>query len=101
MQHVTTTCPDLDCARQLARAALGARLAACANIVPGVVSLFHWQGRIEEEVEVMLVFKTTPQHRGDLVALVERLHPYDLPVIVCEIAEATPAVTEWLRGETG
>ena len=45
MIHVSTTCDSLKTAQMLARAALEMRLAACANIVPGVVSLFHWQGR--------------------------------------------------------
>lgn len=101
MLHVTTTCPDLDCARDLARAALEARLAACANIMPGVVSLFHWQGRIEEEAEVALAFKTLPGQRAELVALIQRLHPYDLPVIACETVATTEAAAAWLRAETG
>lgn len=101
MLHVTTTCPDLDSARQLARAALEARLAACANITPGVVSLFHWQGRIEDAAEVMLAFKTLPERRTDLLALIGLLHPYDLPVTTCEVVETTPEAAAWLRAETG
>ncbi|NDK34826.1 divalent-cation tolerance protein CutA [Rhodovulum sulfidophilum] len=101
MIHVTTTCPDTDTARAIARAALGQRLAACANILPGVLSLFHWQGRIEEEAEVLLSFKTRAAHRPALVALIEERHPYDLPVIHWEDAETTPGATAWLDTETG
>lgn len=50
MLHLTTTCPDLDTARKLAEEALSQRLAACVNILPGVVSLFHWEGDIDEEL---------------------------------------------------
>lgn len=100
MLHVTTTCPDLDTARAIARAGLTDRLAACANILPGVVSLFHWQGAIEDEPEVQLVFKTTETRCAELVELIARLHPYDLPVITWEAVETTAPATDWLLSET-
>jgi len=100
MIHVTTTCPDLDTARAIARAALAERLAACANIVPGVLSLFHWQGDISEEEEVQITFKTTEAARADLVALIEVEHPYDLPVITWESVGSTKAAEDWLSSET-
>lgn len=100
MLHVTTTCPDLDSARSLARAALDARLAACANINPGLVSLFHWQGRIEEEAEVQLVLKTSDLRRAGLVALIEAQHPYDVPVITWDAVATTQAAADWLLAET-
>lgn len=101
MLHVTTTCPDLDTAKAIARAALEARLAACANILPGVVSLFHWDGKIAQEGEVQVSFKTTNQHRAALVEAITRVHPYDLPVIIWEEVATTPEATAWLDGETG
>lgn len=100
MLHVTTTCPDLDTARSLARAALERRLAACATLQPGLVSLFHWQGRIDEEAEVGLVFKTRPELRAPLVSLIEEMHPYDLPVIVWDSVETTGPAADWLLAET-
>lgn len=100
MLHVTTTCPNLDCARQIARAALQARLAACGNIVPGVVSLFHWDGNIDEESEVLLVLKTRAGRRDDLIALIRDRHPYDLPVITWEAVSTTADATDWLLAET-
>ena len=100
MIHVTTTCADLDQARDIARDVLNARLAACVNITPGVVSLFHWQGQVEEEHEVTLVAKTTPERRADLVAAIQRSHPYDLPVITWEEVDTTPDARRWCYGET-
>lgn len=100
MLHVATTCPDLDTARTLARAALQARLSACANILPGVVSLFHWQGQIDEQTEVQLVLKTTEAQRAALVDLIGQSHPYDLPVITWEAVATTAAATNWLMAET-
>lgn len=101
MIHVTTTCPDLDNARALANNALKARLAACANITPNVLSLFHWQGHIEEEREVSLTLKTRAGLRMDLVRLIERDHPYDLPVISWDETGCTSDAKAWLSEETG
>ncbi|HKL06809.1 MAG TPA: divalent-cation tolerance protein CutA [Roseovarius sp.] len=101
MIHVSTPCPNLDCARALANSALKMRLAACANITPDIVSLFHWQGRIEEEHEVLLTLKTRADLRSDLVRLIERDHPYDLPVISWEQTGCTSDAAAWLSEETG
>ncbi|MCF3973681.1 divalent-cation tolerance protein CutA [Paracoccus salsus] len=100
MLHLTTTCPDIDTARDLARNALERRLAACASIQPGILSLFHWQETIDEEPEVQLVFKTTEARRDELIGLIRDLHPYDLPVMTWEMVATTPDATEWLMAET-
>lgn len=100
MIHVTTTCDNLDTARRLAEAALRDRLAACANVTPGIVSLFHWQGALEEEDEVTITFKTTGTRRDALVALILREHPYDLPVITWEAVETTDEAAAWCAAET-
>lgn len=101
MIHLCTTCPDLDSARDIASAALQARLAACANITEGVLSLFYWQDAIEEEPEVHLLLKTRAAHVAALAQLVAEEHPYDLPVITWEEVGTTPEATAWLERETG
>jgi periplasmic divalent cation tolerance protein len=100
MIHVTTTCDTIDTARALARAALEARLAACVNVAPGIVSLFHWEGAVQEEQEVTATFKTTEAHREALVALILREHPYDLPVVTWEQAGTTPEAALWCEEAT-
>lgn len=100
MIHVTTTVSDAAEAEALARAALGARQAACANIVPGVISLFHWKGSVAQEAEVMVVFKTTEALRAALVETLTDRHPYELPVITWETVGTTEAAQDWLEGET-
>lgn len=97
--HVS--CPDEDTAARIARAALVARLASCANISAPVRSLFHWQGRIEEEREVFLAFKTRRACVDDLVALIREQHPYDLPAITWAGVEAETDTAAWIRDETG
>lgn len=100
MIHVTTTCPDHDSAERLARAALSAHVTACANIIDGVRSLYHWQGEIAEDAEVMVIFKTSEAARAALVAFLEAEHPYDVPVITWEHVETTDDAAEWLARET-
>lgn len=100
MIHVMTTCPDLDGARRLARAALAERVTACANIVPSVTSLYRWQGEVVDDTEVMVVFKTSEAARAALVAFLEAEHPYDVPVITWHAVETTPDATAWVARET-
>ena len=100
MIHVTTTVSDTDEAEALARTALGARQAACANILPGVISLFHWKGSVAQEGEVMVVFKTTEALRAALVETLTNRHPYELPVITWETVGTTGPAQDWLEDET-
>ncbi|WP_284261839.1 divalent-cation tolerance protein CutA [Roseicyclus amphidinii] len=100
MIHVTTTCPDRDSAERLARAALAEHVTACANILEGVRSLYHWQGEIAEDTEVMVIFKTSDAARAALVAFLEAEHPYDVPVITWERLETTQDAADWLARET-
>ena len=79
---VWVTAPDLKVARRLARAALDARLVACANLVPNLQSHYWWQGKLESAREVLILFKTTTRRLAALEKLVLALHPYDTPEFV-------------------
>jgi len=59
---VLVTAPNLKTARQLARAALAARLIACANLIPAIESHYRWQGKLERSAEVLLIMKTTREN---------------------------------------
>jgi len=74
---VLVTAPDLKTARRLARAALTARLAACANLVPKIESHYWWQGKLESGAEVLIIFKTTRARLAALEWLILAEHPYD------------------------
>ena len=76
---VLVTAPDLKTARALARAALSARLVACANLLPKIESHYRWQGKIASGTEVLLVLKTARSKLAALEKLILAGHPYDTP----------------------
>lgn len=94
------TAPDMKTARELARAALQARLIACANIFPQVESHYRWQGRIEQGTEVLMILKTTAKCLRKLEKLITAKHPYDTPeFIVLDLRGGNKRYLDWL--ETG
>jgi periplasmic divalent cation tolerance protein len=94
---VLVTAPDLKTARKLARAALKARLIACANLVPRIESHYWWRGKIESGAEVLLVLKTTKANMSKLEKLILAGHPYDTPeFVVVPLQAGTPRYLRWL-----
>jgi periplasmic divalent cation tolerance protein len=79
---VLVTAPDLKIARKLARAALQARLVACANLLPKIESLYWWQDSIQAGSEVLMLLKTTTARVAALERLIVANHPYDTPEFV-------------------
>jgi len=95
------TAPDLKVARKLARAALEARLIACANLIPKLESHYWWQGKLESGTEVLLVLKTTARHLAALEKLIVANHPYDTPeFIVLPITRGNKRYLAWLSAST-
>ncbi|MFS8137529.1 MAG: divalent-cation tolerance protein CutA [Thermomonas sp.] len=76
------TCPDAATAERIATALVEAHLAACVNILPGVRSIYRWQGAIERADEVLLLVKTVPDQFDHLKARLLALHPYELPELI-------------------
>lgn len=98
---VLVTAPDLDVARRLARAALEARLIACANLVPRIESHYWWRSKIERADEVLMILKTRRAHWRRLAALVKAQHPYQTPeVLAVPLAAGCEAYLKWLESET-
>ena len=94
---VLVTAPDAKTARKLARAALAARLIACANLIPRIESHYWWQGKIESGAEVLLVLKTTTARLAAMEKLIVAKHPYDTPeVIVLPISRGNKRYLDWL-----
>ena len=88
------TAADAD---RLARALVERRLAACVNVVPGVVSHYRYQGELHRDQEQLLVIKTRAERMGALRAALAELHPYDVPELVAlEITDGLEPYLEWL-----
>lgn len=98
---VFNTCPDEQTAAVLARALIEARLAACVNIVPGLRSIYHWEGRLQEGTEVLLLIKTTADRYPQVEAFIRERHPYSLAEIVSvPISDGLPAYLRWIGDAT-
>jgi periplasmic divalent cation tolerance protein len=94
---VLVTTPDLKSARGLAKAALTARLIACANLVPRIESHYRWRGKLERSDEVLVIFKTTRPRLAALEKLILAKHPYDTPeFVVLNIAGGSRKYLAWL-----
>lgn len=94
---VLVTVPDLKTARALAKAALAAKLIACANLVPKIESHYWWQGKLESSAEILLVLKTTKSKLAALEKLILAKHPYDTPeFLVLPVAAGSRKYLDWL-----
>jgi periplasmic divalent cation tolerance protein len=94
---VLVTAPDLKIARALAKAALQAKLIACANLVPKIESHYWWQGKIESGAEVLMIFKTQKSRLAALEKLVLAQHPYDTPeFLVLPLVTGSKKYLDWL-----
>ncbi|GAA4255966.1 divalent cation tolerance protein CutA [Azospirillum formosense] len=95
------TAGSRDEARCIGRALVEERLAACANILDGMTSIYRWQGVIEEANEAVLIAKTRAELFDRLATRVRELHSYDVPCVVeLRVGRGNPAYLDWLRDET-
>ena len=93
---VLVTCPARHAPR-IASALVKRRVAACVNVLPGIQSVFRWQGKVEEAAESLLLIKTTRRRYRALERAVRELHPYELPeVIALSIPRGFPPYLAWL-----
>lgn len=96
-----TTCPARDVAERIASALVEGHHAACVNIVPGLTSVYRWQGRIEQDTELLLVAKTTREAYPGLERTVLRLHPDELPEIVAvPVQGGLTGYLQWVGEQT-
>ena len=98
---VYTTHPSLVEAERIGKAVLEKRLAACVNILPGMISHYWWEGAIERGEEVVMIIKTRASRAGEVRAAVKELHPYAVPaILVLPIEGGEPGYLDWLMQET-
>jgi len=95
---VLCTCPDGTAAAHLAETLVDEALAACVNRLPGVVSTFRWEGRVQQETETLLLIKSTQERLVALTARIRDLHPYELPeVVAVPVLGGLEEYLDWVR----
>jgi periplasmic divalent cation tolerance protein len=98
---VLVTAPTAERAAELARTLVEERLAACGNVVPGLRSIYRWEGKVQDDAEALLLLKTTRARFDALRDRVLALHPYQVPEVIALPVEAgSAAYLEWIAAET-
>jgi periplasmic divalent cation tolerance protein len=98
---VLTTLPSADAAVELAKNVVNEKLAACANLFPALRSIYKWQTKVQDENEVLVLFKTRQEHFERLKARILELHPYEVPeVLAIPVEQGYQAYLDWLATET-
>jgi periplasmic divalent cation tolerance protein len=98
---VLVTAPTAEQAAELARTLVEERLAACGNVVPGLRSIYRWEGKVQDDAEALLLLKTTRARFDALRARVLALHPYDVPEVLAVPVEAGSApYLAWIADST-
>lgn len=99
---VVTAAPDVDVAERIGATLVEEGLVACANIVPGVTSIYRWEGSIARERETLIFMKTAVSRTHRLTERIVELHPYDLPEVIALPVEGghDPYLT-WVRSAVG
>jgi len=102
-QHllILCTCPDQETAQTIANRLVDEALAACVNILPGLTSVYQWQGKRETAQEHLLLIKTTDEAYQTLEQTITGLHPYELPeVIAVPVTQGLSAYLGWIEQQT-
>ena len=95
---VYSTVPDPETGRRIAGRLVEQRLAACVNLIPGVTSVYRWEGQVETGSELLLMIKTRSADYARLEAEIRSLHPYELPEIISvPVCGGLTAYLNWVR----
>ncbi len=96
------TAPDAMVAESMARTLVEERLAACVNVIPGLVSVYRWEGEVQRDQEALMILKTTQSRVVALCERVVQLHPYEVPeVLVLNVADGHETYLGWVREAVG
>ena len=98
---VFITVPDPETGAKLVRSMVEARLAACGNLIPGLTSIYRWEGEVHQDPECMIILKTTDSALPALKKRVLDMHPYEVPefLAVAPVEGHLPYL-EWVQAET-
>jgi len=99
---VYVTAKDEVEAKRIARVVVEERLAACANLLGGIQSIYWWEGAVCEDREGALILKTSNDRKTELIERIKQLHSYEVPCIVClPITDGNPDFLKWIAAEAG
>lgn len=94
---VLCTAPDEATAQELASQMLADQLAACVTLLPNASSLYYWEGKLQQEYEVQMLFKTDKTHQASLLAALKAAHPYQTPeLLVIPVLNGDSEYLSWL-----
>ncbi len=93
-----TTIDSLETAESLAELAVNEQLAACVNIIPSMTSIYQWQGKLEKNQEVILLFKTSQEKMEALKTWLIKHHPYEVPAVLVADVHTTDEFHAWVKG---
>jgi len=97
IRFIYMTAGSLDEAKRIGRELVSNKLAACVNILPQMQSIYVWEGKLQEDAEVVMIAKTTAANTAELIAKVKSLHSYDVPCIVSlAVEEGYPPFLDWI-----
>ena len=100
-QLALSTAPNELVARELVRTLVNERLVACGNIIAGVQSIYRWQGEVQEDAEVLILFKTTESAWPRLKQRLPELHPYETPeLILLPVSDGLVKYLQWMSEST-
>lgn len=95
------SCPSQTVANEVATALVEERLAACVNRLPGVKSIYRWEGKVTRDEEILLLIKTTGNHYPAIEQTIKKLHPFDTPeIIATPITAGSAEYLQWLQDAT-
>jgi periplasmic divalent cation tolerance protein len=97
-----STFPDAEIARRISNQLVSERCAACANILPGIESVYRWKEKIESGNETLVLFKLSEDRQSAFQDKLRSLHPYDVPeIIFVPVASGLPEYLQWVIGNCG
>lgn len=95
---ILCTAPDEATAQELAARVLGEKLAACATLLPEATSLYYWEGKLQQEYEVQMLFKSDRQHQQALLTYLKQHHPYQTPeLLVLPVMAGDKDYLSWIN----
>lgn len=100
-QLILNTCPDNETAESIATLLVDRARAACVNILPGIRSIYHWQGERQSDTEVLLLIKASASAYAAIETAIRENHPYQLPeIIAIRIDAGLPDYLAWIQQQS-